>query len=81
MTSAELCRANGWNVGDVLEVIDKENSVLRHIAVRITAIGEELTLARHRILILGDYWSAERGFTLMEGVWHKVADSTTKGGG
>ena len=41
-TSADMCRANGWSVGDILVSDDDFGSD----RVRITAIGEDHTLAR-----------------------------------
>lgn len=64
MTSAELCRANGWKVGDVLE-----RGVIK---IKLTAIGEQHVLATRasdgeRQWILRDFHN-----------WHKV-DTSTKG--
>lgn len=42
MTNAELCRVNGWKVGDVLEG-DEGYGPTRIV---LTAIGEDLVLAR-----------------------------------
>jgi hypothetical protein len=42
MTSADLCRKNGWTVGTVLEA-DEGNGPERIV---ITAVGEESVLAK-----------------------------------
>ena len=42
-TSADICRANGWTVGDVLEGDDNAGN---EMILRITAIGECNVLAR-----------------------------------
>ena len=41
-TSAAICRANGWKVGDILEGEDEVSTG----RIRITAIGEQNVLAR-----------------------------------
>ena len=41
-TSADICRANGWTVGDILEGEDEAS----RDRIRITAIGETNVLAR-----------------------------------
>ena len=41
-TAADICRANGWTVGDVLEGTDEVSTD----RIRITAIGEQNVLAR-----------------------------------
>jgi len=46
MNSADLCRQNGWGVGDVLEVTDPPDAKLQTTERwRITAIGERNILA------------------------------------
>lgn len=71
MTSAELCRANGWQVGDVLALNWKTEGQLR-----ITAIGEEWLLMR--TIFSDGSESAEYQSRITEN-WHKV-DTSTKGG-
>lgn len=74
MTSAELCRANGWVVGDVLEA----DWIYGPTRVQLTAIGEELILGR---LCGKESKPPESAFFLGGIEWHKVGDPTTKGGG
>ena len=67
-TSADICRANGWNVGDILE---GENEVSRD-RIRITAIGEAHVLARW---LYADWpESSERLISLDFREWRKVSD-------
>lgn len=42
MTDADLCRARGWCVGDLLWGVECGRSAV----IRLTAIGERLVLAR-----------------------------------
>ena len=66
MTPAETCRANGWQVGDVLEG-DEGHGPER---IKITAIGEESILAR---AVLSDEprFAREAMCSLArEGVWN-----------
>ena len=65
-TSAQICRANGWTVGDVLE---GEDEVSRD-RIRITAIGEEHVLARWLYADLPK--SSERLISLDFREWRKV---------
>jgi hypothetical protein len=53
MTSAELCRANGWKPGDVLKLTFPTSAqplgtVNGAYTVRLTAIGERAVLARRK---------------------------------
>lgn len=64
MTSAELCRANGWVVGDVLAL--KNN---RDAQLRLTAIGDELVLWRFVFSDNSEGWEQHSGIT---NDWHKV---------
>jgi hypothetical protein len=45
-TEAQICRANGWQVGDVLEGTESGPGWSRTSRIRITAIGEDSILAR-----------------------------------
>ena len=67
-TSADICRANGWTVGDILEGEDK---VCRD-RIRLTAIGEQNVLARW----LYANWpeSSERIISLDFREWRKVGE-------
>lgn len=67
-TSADICHANGWNVGDILE---GENEVSRD-RIRITAIGEAHVLARWQYTGMPE--SAERIVCLDFREWRKVSD-------
>ena len=66
-TSADICHANGWNVGDILE---GEDRVGNNIIIRITAIGEDSVLARRMHAELPE--SSERLIDLGFRDWHKV---------
>jgi hypothetical protein len=46
MTPVEICRANGWKVGSVLEGMEEGPGWRRVTRIRITAVGEEHILAR-----------------------------------
>ena len=46
LSDAELCRANGWTPGTVLEGRETVGRWWAESQVRITAIGEQLVLAR-----------------------------------
>lgn len=76
MTSAELCRANGWKVGDVIERRSHFGLLFRF---RVTAIGERFVLSKR---VLDDGHECRE--VIMDDMdshgWHKVADNT-KGGG
>ena len=65
-TSAQICRANGWTVGDVLE---GEDEVSRD-RIRITAIGEQNVLARWQYADNPE--SSERLIALDFREWRKV---------
>ena len=67
-TSAAICRAQGWTVGDVLE---GEDEVSRD-RIRITAIGEAHVLARWQYADMPE--SAERLICLDFREWRKVGD-------
>ena len=67
-TSADICRANGWTVGDILEGEDEVSTD----RIRITAIGEAHVLARWQYADLPE--SAERLISLDFRDWHKVGD-------
>ena len=67
-TSADICRAQGWTVGDVLE---GEDDVSRD-RIRITAIGEAHILARWQYAGMPE--SAERIVCLDFREWRKVSD-------
>ena len=65
-TSADICRANGWTVGDILEGTDDVSTD----RIRITAIGEVLVLARWQYADLPE--SADRLISLDFRDWRKV---------
>ena len=65
-TSAQICRAQGWTVGDVLEGTDEVSTD----RIRITAIGEQNVLARWQYADLPE--SAERLISLDFRDWRKV---------
>ena len=67
-TSADICRANGWTVGDVLEGYD----ALRLDRIRITAIGEDSVLARWLYVDMPE--SEERLSFLDFREWRKVVE-------
>lgn len=46
MSDADLCRKNGWKVGTILSGNEKIRGRLTTSWILITAIGEELVLAR-----------------------------------
>jgi len=74
MTSAGLCRANGWKVGDVIE---RASSGFAK-TLRITAIGEHRILAKclhHGIEDREEPWE------LWIDGWHKIEPSTKGGEG
>lgn len=73
MTSAELCRANGWKVGDVIEA----EWILGPQRMLLTAIGEELVLGR-LCNSIDPALSCESAWMLGALDWHKV-DTSTKG--
>ena len=64
--SAQICRANGWKVGDILEGWDLNNLDV----LRITAIGEELVLGKWQYTDVSE--STERLISLNFRDWHKV---------
>jgi hypothetical protein len=66
--SAETCRANGWQVGDVLEG-DEGHGATR---IRITAIGEESILARPVLQSGLPVDGYESPWTLAYRDWRKV---------
>lgn len=65
-TSAQICRANGWTVGDVLEGTDEVSTD----RIRITAIGEAHVLARWQYADNPE--SSERLISLDFRDWRKV---------
>ena len=65
-TSADICRVQGWTVGDVLE---GEDDVSRD-RIRITAIGDEHVPARWLYADLPE--SSERLISLDFREWRKV---------
>lgn len=73
-SSADLCRANGWGVGTVLELIRKTDAPSEWRLV-ITAVGEELAIGRaFSRKVAGRDWE---DFRLPEGTfdpsaWRKV---------
>ena len=67
-TSADICRANGWTVGDLLEGEDK---VCRD-RIRLTAIGEEIVIACWQFEDLPE--SPERITRLDFHEWRKVGE-------
>ena len=67
-TSTDICRAQGWTVGDILEGQDKVSTD----RIRITAIGEAHILARWQSADLSE--SAERLIGLDFREWHKVGE-------
>lgn len=46
-TDADLCRANGWGPGTVLETEIRVGKKRRGYRIVITAVGERVVLARH----------------------------------
>lgn len=46
MTSADVCQRNGWKPGDLLCGSEFSGGRAYTITIRITAIGEELVVAR-----------------------------------
>ena len=67
-TSADICRAQGWTVGDVLEGTDEVSTD----RIRITAIGEAHVLARWQYADMPE--STERLISLDFREWRKVGD-------
>ena len=65
-TSTEICRANGWTVGDMLEGQDEVSTD----RIRITAIGEQNVLARWQYADNPE--SSERLMSLDFREWRKV---------
>ena len=65
-TSADICRANGWTVGDVLE----RASEIGRSRIRITAVGENSILARWQYSNNAE--SEEQLINLDSREWHKV---------
>lgn len=68
-TSTEICRANGWAVGDILEGQDEVSTD----RIRITAIGEAHVLARWQYADMTE--SAERLICLDFRDWRKVVEA------
>ena len=66
LASAEICRAQGWTVGTILEGWDLNNLDV----LRITAIGEELVLGKWLYTDVSE--STERLISLNFRDWHKV---------
>ena len=66
LTSAQICRANGWTVGDVL---GRENEMGRS-RIRIAAIGEAHILARWQYSNNAE--SEEQIINLYSRDWRKV---------
>jgi hypothetical protein len=68
-TSADLCRANGWVVGDKIE---RRRSVVAggyRLRVRLTAIGEDGVLGR---LVDAGFPSQEHQWDLIGEEWRRV---------
>lgn len=74
-TEAEICRANGWQVGDVLEGVESLPGYSRLSRIRITAIGENSILAR----LIWEDGKGECGYectwTLKARPWRKIASA------
>lgn len=69
LSSARLCQANGWVVGDVLHApaLEKEGDRMNRV-IRIAAIGEQAILAREWEWVTGN-WSDELGYSLVTRAW------------
>lgn len=67
-TSADMCRANGWKVGDVLEGTDDISTD----RIRITAIGEVYVFVCWQYADMPE--SADRPISLDFRDWHKVVE-------
>jgi hypothetical protein len=68
-TSADLCRQNGWVVGDKLE---RRRSIVAggyRLRVRLTAIGEEQVLGRIADI---DFPGQEHQWDLIGEEWRRV---------
>jgi hypothetical protein len=77
MTSAELCRRNGWAAGDVLEGTESGNGWSCTSRILITAVGEDAVLAREIASRKGDGpWEetgrTESGWSLRFRDWRRV---------
>lgn len=70
MSNVELCRQNGWKVGDVLEGDEGYGNGLERI--RITAIGEDNILARLILRNGKEIRHREAVWVLDCRVWEKV---------
>lgn len=75
LSSAELCRRNGWGPGTVLESIDRGLGV----RIRITAVGDVAVLAVHHLTLCGAEWLGDTGFEeeiwqLSHRAWKAVGD-------
>ena len=66
LTSTDICRAQGWTVGDILE---REDEFGREW-IRITAIGEQNVLVRWQYADMPE--SSERLMSLDFREWRKV---------
>jgi len=68
VTDAEICRTNGWKVGDVLEGVNAFDDLKR---IQITAIG------RKHILAVQDWLGIEIESTWSLGCrfWRKVGEA------
>lgn len=71
MTDAEICRTNGWKVGDVLEGADVYGGVTR---IQITAIGQRNVLAV-KVRDTGQGDAYEHTWSLQCRPWRKVGEA------